>query len=414
MIGIALFITAALIVITLIMVVNVVTFPRLRHLTPQPPLHNMERGCAMRGDTSASSVGAQHSAPLLSSLTTDQKSTHVSMLIPARNEAAVIGDTVRALLAQQDVDLEVIVLDDQSDDGTANLARAAAANDARLQVINGEPLPKGWLGKNWACHQLAQAATGQVLIFTDADVCWHPGALAALLDEMRRSGADLLSIWPTQQTETWGERLVVPLMALVIFGYLPSPLVHHTRWAAFAAANGQCLAFRRAAYEAISGHESVADQIVEDITLARRIKRRGLRLRMVDGNKLIVCRMYRDWRSVREGYAKNVIAGYGGHVSLLLLATVFHWLVFLAPWLWLLAGRALVEVPNELLWPLALVSLGVGVRALSAVATHQRIIDALWMPVSVLLMTAIAAHAIWMQWRYGGPQWKGRLLNPEG
>jgi len=334
----------------------------------------------------------------------------VSLLIPARNEAEVIGQTVRSLLAQIYPDFEIILLDDNSTDETAAIVGQLAGSSSRLRLINGVPLPAGWSGKNWACHQLAQAAAGEWLIFTDADVRWEPSALAALVAEMDSNGADLQTVWPTQQSHTWVERLTVSLVALVVQAYLPLPLVHYTPWPIFAAANGQCLAFRRRAYEAVGGHEAVSNEVLEDVTLSRMVKAQGLRLRMADAAGLITCRMYRDWPSVRDGFAKNILAGYGGRVIFLLLAAVFHWLVFLLPWLWLALGWLAPDLPGWPLWPLLLVGLGVAVRATTAAVTQQRILDALLMPLSVLLMTRIAGLAIWWQWRYGGPRWKGRLI----
>lgn len=351
---------------------------------------------------------------VLSRLGTGPRSTEqsrVSILVPARDEATVIGPTIRSLLTQTYQNFELIVLDDHSTDGTAEVIRQAAQNSPRLRIVTGNPLPTGWLGKNWACHQLSQEAAGDWLIFTDADVRWAPHALSALVAEMERTRADLLAVWPTQHSQSWGERLTVPLMALVVLGYLPLPLVHHTPWPAFAAANGQCLAFRRRAYQAIAGHTAVQAQVLEDVVLARRVKRHGLRLRLADGAGLITCRMYQDWSAVRSGFAKNILAGYGGRVSFLLLATFFHWLVFLLPWIWLLGGWLTPALPGWPLWPLLLIGLGVGIRALTAVATRQRLLDAVLMPFSVLLMTRIAAQAVWWQWRYGGPLWKGRTIN---
>ncbi len=357
-------VTAALIVIVATAALNAVTFPRLRRAQPKRP-------------------------------------SRVSLLVPARDEATLIGTTVRQLLAQTYRDFEVLVLDDQSSDHTAQVARSAAAGDERLRVLAGEPLPEGWLGKNWACHQLAAQASGDVLVFTDADVRWQPEALAALMALLEYHRSDVLTVWPTQETHGWAERLVVPLMALVVLGYLPELLVRYAPWAAFAAANGQCLAFRREAYQAIGGHAAVRDRIVEDVALARLAKRQRRRLLMADGNGLIACRMYAGWSAVRDGFAKNIIAGYGG-VGPLMLASVFHWLVFLAPWVWLIAQ------PSS--WPLALVTLGVGARLITAGATRQRLADALLMPLSVLLMTVIAAQAVWWHVRYGGPRWKGRTI----
>lgn len=328
----------------------------------------------------------------------------VSILIPARNEAAVIGDTVRAMLGQSYDALELLVLDDNSEDDTGARAVDAAKGDARFRLVNGRSLPPGWLGKNWACHQLAQAARGDLLLFVDADVGWQPTALAALLTMQQQQQADLLTVWPTQQTKTWAERLVVPLMMMVILAYLPILPVHYTPWRIFAAANGQCLLFRRAAYTRSGGHEAVRGQVVEDVALAQRIKAHGLRLRMATGNRQIGCRMYHSWPEVRDGFAKNLLAGHGGSVPFLLASTLFHWLVFLFPWVWLAATGAG--------WPLLLAAVGVGVRMGTAVFSRQRPFDALLMPISVLLMTRIAVQSIWWQ-RTGGATWKGRKLAAE-
>jgi chlorobactene glucosyltransferase len=333
-----------------------------------------------------------------------QKPTHpakLSILIPARNEAAVIGQTIRTLLGQSVTNFELTLLDDQSDDGTSAIATQAADGDARFRLLPGTPLPPGWLGKNWACHQLSQAATGDYLLFADADVRWAPDALAALLTLAQTEQADLLTVWPTQQTEAWPERLVVPLMAFAIFCYLPILPVHFTNWPAFAAANGQCLLFRRTAYDKVGGHAAVRNNVIEDVALAKAIKSHKLRLRMADGNRLVGCRMYQNWPEVRAGFAKNILAGHGNSIPFLLLSTLFHWLIFLFPWVWF---GVTLDV-----WPLVLGLVGVLLRGGTAVFTRQRPLDALFMPISVLLMSRIAYQSI--QWqRRGTAEWKGRIL----
>lgn len=372
-----LFVTATLVTMWLVALSNLRAFPRL----PAEP----------------------SSAPV--------RDVRVSVLIPARNEANAIGATVAALLRQGPLLHEVLVLDDNSTDGTGARAQCAAGDDRRLQVLSGMPLPDGWAGKNWACQQLSEAATGDILLFTDADVRWEPRALAAVIHLLTTLDADLLTVWPTQTTVTWSERLIVPLMGLAVMAYLPVRLVHNTPYATAAAANGQCLAFRRDAYARVGGHAVVAGNVLEDVLLAKESKRAGLKLRMADGNGLIRCRMYQGWPAVRDGYAKNILAGHGDSMLVLLLSSLFHLAVFVLPWLWLLLGRGSVGWPW---WPLMLSLMGVGVRGLTARATHQRVGDAIWMPVSALLMTRIALHAVWWQWRYGGPRWKDRTLSHSG
>ena len=334
----------------------------------------------------------------------------LSLLIPARNEEAVLPDTLRSLQTQTYPAFEVLVLDDESEDATADIVRGFARQDRRFRLVNGQPLPEGWIGKNWACHQLAGLARGEYLIFSDADVRWTPGALEAIAAALEQMRPDGLAVWPTQITITWAERLIVPLMAMSTLGYLPVLAVHHLPFDSMAAAIGQCLVFQRDAYWRIGGHAAVRDRILEDVLLVRAVKRAGLRLRWADGAGLIACRMYQDWPSVRDGFAKNILAGHGDSVFLLALSALFHWLVFLVPWLWLAAGLFGVGSAGWPWQPAILIGLGVGIRALTAATSDQRPADALLLPASIVLMTAIAAWSVWQRWRHGGPQWKGRAI----
>ena len=367
MMAVVVFVLGTLCIITLTTISNVLLFKRLRQETPS-------------------------------------QTPHVHILIPARNEAMVIGQTISALLQQTYPNYSITLLDDHSEDGTADIARAAAGGDPRLRIIQGADLPAGWMGKSWACNQLAQQAESDFLLFTDADVRWQPEGLAAVMAMMQRTESNLLSVWPTQETVTWGERLTVPLIAMVIMGYLPIVMTHYAPLAIFGAANGQCMLWRRSAYEQIGGHVAVANNVLDDVSQARLVKRAGLRLRMVDGNRLVGCRMYGNWPAVRDGFAKNILAGYGS-ASALVVATILHWVVFLLPFIWLLDE-------NLRLYGLLAIGLAFGIRALSAAATHQRILDSLLMPVSVLLMTRISVQAI-LWHTSGGPRWKGRIIRQQ-
>ena len=335
----------------------------------------------------------------------------ISILLPARNEAQQIGQTVQALLAQSYPHFEVLVLDDQSTDETARRAQAAAKADPRFRLLIGAALPSGWSGKNWACHQLAQQARHRTFLFTDADVQWQPGALAALIAMQQHTQADLLTVWPTQITHTWGERLVVPLMSLAVLAYLPVRFAHHSPYPLAAAANGQCMLFQRHAYDACGGHAAIRQRILDDVLLAQRTKAARLRVRMADGAGLIACRMYQTWRDVFHGYAKNILAGHGDSPLLLLASMLLHNSLFVAPWVWLLWGYWGTLKAGWPWWPLALIGLGLLVRGMTAYSSRQRIYDSLWMPLSVLLMTGIAGQALWWHWHAGGPQWKGRRLD---
>jgi len=332
-----------------------------------------------------------------------KETPRISILVPMRNEARNIHQTVQSLRRQTYPALEILLLDDNSEDESAALAQQAAADDPRVRVLQGAPLPTGWNGKMWACAQLARQASGDYLLFTDADVRWQPGALSALMSEAGRTRAALLTAWPTQRSETWAERLVVPLMAFSLLSYLPALAVHFFPWPIFSAAMGQCLLFSRPAYEKIGGHSALPSAVLDDMRLAAAIKRQGLRLRECDANGFLETRMYHSWNEVQNGFAKNILAGHGGSVMLLALSTVFHFALLVLPW-------ALIFFSP---WPAVWLGLmGLLTRALTAATSRQRVSDSVWLPISALLMSRIAAQAIW--WRFqGGPLWKGRRVTQE-
>jgi chlorobactene glucosyltransferase len=335
----------------------------------------------------------------------------VSFLIPVRNEEQRILNTLKGILSQEYERFEIVVLDDNSTDTTYELVSELARSDARLRVLSGKPLPPVWVGKNWACHQLAENAFGEILVFTDADVDWHPQALPNLVQTMEHHRSDSLTVWPTQKSVSWAERLVVPLLTFSVIGYLPEIFVRFIPWPAFSAAIGQALAFRKEVYDSIGGHQIVSDEVVEDVALAREIKRHGYRLVMALGSDLISTRMYHNWGQVRDGFAKLFIAGFGGKPFLAILIALIHLLLFVAPWLWLALGFTLPLSHDWPILPLAMITIGLVERALCAAVSNERVQDALFLPLSVLLMSVIVCQALWWHYRYGGPQWKGRRVS---
>ena len=235
----------------------------------------------------------------------------VSVIVPARNEAGNIEACVTSLLESSYPAFEVIVVDDGSDDGTGPRARALDPGAARrLQVIDGAPLPTGWLGKPWACWQGFEAAAGDLLLFTDADTRHGVELLARAVAGLEEEQADLLTLVGRQLMETFWERLVQPQIFFIMFFRFPrfEQTAKNSRWRD-AVANGQYLLFRRAAYARIGGHAAVKDQVVEDLALAQNVKRAGLRLRIRGAESALATRMYRSLRELVEGWSKNIVTG---------------------------------------------------------------------------------------------------------
>jgi chlorobactene glucosyltransferase len=348
-----------------------------------------------------------------------QNPKFVSILVPARNEAANIEACVRSLLAQDVPTFELLVLDDQSEDATGAILAGLAA-DERLRVLPGGPLVPGWLGKANACRQLAEAARGDWLLFTDADTVHQPPALRRALALAEARNVGLLSIFPRQITGTWSERLVVPLMHLAVYGLLPLPAMRRLRSPAFAAANGQYLLFRRAAYDAAGGHAAVRNMVLEDVALARAVKRAGWRIELADGGDLVRTRMYRGAAEVWAGFSKNFFAFFNHSLPFLGVTLLGYALLYVAPPLWLLAGAAraaimggIANAPEAWAWlglPLAQYGVGVVMRLLLAARFHFRPADAFLHPLSVALQIAIGLNSARLA-RRGGGSWKGRAVD---
>lgn len=242
----------------------------------------------------------------------------VSILIPMRNEEMNISRLLDSIYNQTYKHIEIIVLDDNSNDNSYEIASGYANKIPNFKVIKGDELPKDWLGKNWACHQLSLQAKGELLLFVDADVEFKPNALTSLLILMVKYKLNALSVFPTQIFSSLGEKLVVPLMNWILISFLPLILVRKSKFKSLVAANGQVLLFHRNTYSQIGGHQSVKDQPVEDMELARKIKNLKMRIGTFLGGELIFCRMYDGFRSSIDGFSKNFYKGFK-----------LHWIVFL-------------------------------------------------------------------------------------
>jgi hypothetical protein len=325
----------------------------------------------------------------------------VSVLVPARDEAARIVPTVRSLLAQTGVgDLEVLVLDDGSTDGTADVVRAAAGGDPRLRVLTGTPPPAGVLGKPHACAQLAAAARGRVLVFVDADVVLAPHAVAAAVAVLRSAGLDLLCPWPRQLADGPGPRLVQPLLAWSWMVTLPLRVAERSPRPSMVAANGQFLLVDAAALAAAGGPMVAAGAVLDDIALARAVKRSGGRVGVADGSALAECRMYEGWADLSAGYRKSLWSAFGPAPSSVAVAGLLA-LTYVVPAVAAVGGSRVGLVG----YAAAVVSRVLAARRGRGPAWP----DALAHPASVVALLWLWARS-WVGHRRGTLSWKGRRL----
>ncbi|WP_043830533.1 glycosyltransferase [Muricoccus aerilatus] len=326
--------------------------------------------------------------------------TLVSVLIPARDEAANIGACLDAALASTGVAVEVLVMDDGSTDGTAAIVAARAEADPRLRLLRAPPLPPGWTGKVHACARLAEAARGTHLLFIDADVRLAPDAAARMAAHARANGLALVSGVPRQILGSLGEGITVPAINLMMLGYLPGAGRAFTEHPAMAAACGQLLMAERGAYEAVGGHAAFRHRLHDAMALSRNLREAGRRTEVVDGSPLAECRMYSGFAEAWRGFIKNAREGMATPAGLPV------WTVLLAgphllPWLLL---------PSP--WAVAALVLSFLTRA----AITIRVREPLW---TIPLHPLTVAVALAIQWTalirsaLGRPAgWKGRAYQP--
>ncbi|MEC9486497.1 MAG: glycosyltransferase [Prosthecochloris sp.] len=341
----------------------------------------------------------------------------VSVLVPARNEEHNIRACVESLLAQDYEHFELIVLDDGSTDATADVLRDLLQDDSaqRLKVIDGTPLPEGWHGKAWACHQLGREARGELLLFTDADTVHEPSGLRKAVGGLQESGADLLSLTPRQDMKSFWEQLIVPVMYFILMTYLPLRMVSRSPRGAFCFANGQFLLFRRDFYQAIDGHEAVRKDLVEDVWLCRKVKQAGGKVVIFNGTATVRCRMYRSFGEIWNGFSKNLFAGLGYNTAMLFGLVAMTAMFYVVPYGFVISAFVLQSYTAEMFWlPLLQIKLALLCRILVAVKFRQPVSGSLLHAFSQLMLIAIASNSFYLV-RFGrGSPWKGRRYNFSG
>ncbi len=355
----------------------------------------------------AAAVGMVHAAinsKLLQIPAADPEPSRLSVavLLPVRDEAVQVRPCVERLVDQQRMPhLRILVLDDCSTDRTAAVAAEMASGDERIRVLAGVAPPAGWLGKPHACAQLAAACPdADVLVYVDADVLLEPLAVVSALEQLATLGVDLVCPFPRQIAGTWAERLVQPLLAWSWLTFVPLRVAERSARPSLAVSCGQFFAVRRDAYDRAGGHAAVRGAVMEDLALARNIRREGGRTTVVDGTGLAHCRMYQDWPGVREGYTKSLWTAFGSPAGAGAVVTALA-AVYVVPALAALAGSRA---------GLAGYLFGVAGRAVAARRSGSRLWpDVFLHPASVAAAGFLTAGSVCRR-RQGRLVWKSRSL----
>ncbi len=352
----------------------------------------------------------------------------LSLLIPARNEERNIEACLDCVLAAVEravasgAEIEVLVLDDRSEDATAQLVAPRAAAHPRLRLLAGDDLPPGWMGKSWACHQLARHARGRRLLFLDADARLEPDALVRVCETGAPLERGMITGFPRQVVRGAMERLVVPLMAFTIACHLPLRFVSRSADAKFAAAHGAFILIARDTYDACGGHEQFRHHLVDDVMLARAVKRVGHPLELIDVTDLINMRMYETAGEVWRGYKKNIFPGMGRNHLVFLLIFLLYAAMYIAPFIVFIYSLLSYTVFPEtasivaqapiantiLIWSGGAYLLGVLIKAIIDYKNRIAWWHAFFLPVAILMMLLIMLDS-WRTSISGQKyEWKGR------
>lgn len=325
----------------------------------------------------------------------------ISVLVPLRNEEENVKGCLESIFNQQLKNYEVICLDDHSTDRTAELLHEMKNKYKNLTVIEGEKLPEGWTGKNWACYQLANHSKGEFLVFIDADVRLYEGAISTAISQMKLLNASMLSIFPTQIMQSFGEFLVVPSMNWLLLTFLPLRFVYKFSHPSFVAANGQFIVLERSAYYKLNGHHAVKNEVVEDMELARKMKKNNFRIITLLGAKLISARMYKNFEDAFNGFSKNFYPGFKTSYFKFSLLLLIIFLVFVIPFfLFIHYSKFLIIIGLIILQ-----------RTLISIKSNQNILVNVLLSPLQLIMVIVTGIRSMVLTKKGSLTWKGRKLN---
>lgn len=335
----------------------------------------------------------------------------LSVLIPARNEELNIGACVESLMAQDYPGrLEILVLNDGSSDKTGEIVQALAEQDDRVKLFQGGELLEGWKGKPNALRQLKEVATGEMLLLTDADCVFYPGALAAAVRHREKIGVDCLSLKPYLECKTFWEHVVLPLQYFLVFAMLPIPSVSNTKNPAFAAANGAFLLLPAKVYDTLGGHEAVRGEMAEDVKFAQYVKKRGFRMAYGDGSTTYKVRMYDSLRGIFHGFSKNLFPAMDRSLPVLIGWCLFLITTQIVPFIFVgVSAFHHVRTWDSFWFPFWHVMVAMTIRISLTVRFRQSLWAAFTHPIGWLITMGVAVNSAYQHYSGKGHSWKGRV-----
>lgn len=340
----------------------------------------------------------------------------ISILIPARNEEANIESAVRSALATENATIEVVVLDDHSSDGTADIVKKLATEDPRVRLEFAPELPENWCGKQHACARLAEHAHYDLMLFLDADVTMSPEAPSRLAAFLRKQEAGLVSAFPHQETKTFLEKLLIPLIEFILLGYLPIQMGRWSKMAGFGAGCGQVFLAEKSAYEAAGGHGAIKASLHDGVKLPRAFRKAGFHSDICAGNQIFSCRMYRNAGEVWNGLLKNAHEGIASP-AMIVPFTVFLIGGSILPLIFFFMSPSFMAafwaegMRNSPMW---LINVGAWLaivpRTLNMLRFNQGLVGLLFHPLAIVLFLVIQWQAFFRTLIGLKPSWKGRSV----
>jgi chlorobactene glucosyltransferase len=334
----------------------------------------------------------------------------ISILLPARNEEEIIKKCVLSLLAQDYPHFEVLVLDDDSTDRTGQILQDLAEKHKELKVIKGMPLPQGWLGKAWACHQLSRRASGKWLLFTDADTVHGPSSISTAMAASRKNSSDFLSCIPKLEAKSWSEHLYMPIIHVVFYVLIPFHMMNYLKLARMPFAMGPFMLIKRKIFDAIGGYKTLKTSLVDDLTLARAVKAQGGRITVFDGSTTMKLRFYTSFKELWSGFSKNSYEAIEKKPHFAAGIFLVSYFLLIYPYLSLLGA---IEANQGYFMPVCQVGVICLTKVVLALRFRTNLIYAILNPLTVILALLILFNSLRLALFKKKVEWKERFYPVE-